>query len=131
MIDVTQIKLTLDQFSNGGPLIATAIAPINPFRDGRVVTDEVTGRKVTVVCPENGYATFDVKVSDPTDALTPLIEKSSYTNPVFVDFPGFVGRIYPIRDKDAKDKAIKEIVVSAKADAVRMVPAPGSDPIIE
>lgn len=129
MFDISKIELTLDQFSNDGPVIATAIAPINPFRDGRVVADEVTGRKVTVVFPDNGYETQDIKVDDPTDALTPLLEKATYTNPVFVDFPGFVGHIYLIRDKVSGKQ---NLVISAKANAVRVVPAPGSDdPLIE
>lgn len=130
MFDISKIKLTLDQFSNGGPVIATAIAPINPYRDGKVITDEVIGRKITVVFPDNSYETLDVKVSDPTDALTPLLDKATYSKPVLVDFLGFVGKIYPIRDKDSKEKLIKEIVISAKADAVRVVPGPGSDDLV-
>ena len=57
MIDISKISLTLSQFANGGPVIATSISPINPFRDGHSVTEEVVGRKITVVFPDNGYET--------------------------------------------------------------------------
>ena len=106
MIDISKISLTLSQFANGGPVIATSISPINPFRDGHSVTEEVVGRKITVVFPDNGYETQD---------------------PVFVEFPGFVGRIYLIRDKITGEK---NLVVSAKADSVRVVPAPGTDDLM-
>ncbi|NBI11317.1 hypothetical protein D1641_15075 [Colidextribacter sp. OB.20] len=124
MIDISKIPLTLSQFANGGPVIATGIAPINPFRDGHSVTEEVVGRKITVVFPDNGYETQEIKVSDPIDTLTPLLKEASFSNPVFVDFPGFVGRVYLIRDKITGEK---NLVISAKADRVRVVPAPGSD----
>ena len=127
MIDISKIPLTLSQFANGGPVIATGIAPINPFRDGHSVTEEVVGRKITVVFPDNGYETQEIKVSDPTDALTPLLKEASFSNPVFVEFPGFVGRIYLIRDKITGEK---NLVVSAKADSVRVVPAPGTDDLM-
>ena len=127
MIDISKISLTLSQFANGGPVIATSISPINPFRDGHSVTEEVVGRKITVVFPDNGYETQEIKVSDPTDALTPLLQEASFSNPVFVEFPGFVGRIYLIRDKITGEK---NLVVSAKADSVRVVPAPGTDDLM-
>lgn len=128
MIDISKIPLTLTQFANGGPVIATGIAPINPYRDGKPVTSEVVGRRVTVVFPDNGYETQDIKVDDPTDALTPLLEKATYSNPVFVDFPGFAGHIYLIRDKVSGKQ---NLVISAKATAVRIVPAPVSDDDLE
>ena len=127
MIDISKISLTLSQFANGGPVIATSISPINPFRDGHSVTEEVVGRKITVVFPDKGYETQEIKVSDPTDAFNPLIKEAYFSNPVFVEFPGFVGRIYLIRDKITGEK---NLVVSAKADSVRVVPAPGTDDLM-
>ena len=139
MIDISKISLTLSQFANGGPVIATSISPINPFRDGHSVTEEVVGRKITVVLNgsmgkprgaadlDNYFISRRLSKSGKLDALTPLLKEASFSNPVFVEFPGFVGRIYLIRDKITGEK---NLVVSAKADSVRVVPAPGTDDLM-
>ena len=79
---------------------------------------------MTVVFPGAGYQTLDVKVSDPTDALTPLLDKG---NPVYVDFDNFVGKIYDFADKTT---GIRRLGISAKATAVRVVAAPNTDDLL-
>lgn len=121
MYDVTSINLSLAAIAKGGPAIATKSAPLHPFRDGHSVKEEITGRRVTVVFPTAGYQTLEVKVSDPTDALTPLLNKGQT---VYVDFSGFAAKVYDFTDKAT---GIRRLGISAKADAVRVVPAPASD----
>lgn len=128
MLDISKINLTLSQLANGGPVIATDSSPMNPFRDGHLVTDEVVGRKITVVFPDNGYETQEIKVSDPTDTLTPLLKQASFAHPVLVDFEGFSARIYLIKDKITGQK---NLVLSTKADKVRVIPSTGDDFLVE
>lgn len=71
-----------------------------------------------MVFPGAGYQTLDVKVSDPTDALTPLLDKGQT---VYVDFDHFEARIYDFTDKAT---GVRRMGISAKADAVRVVPGP-------
>ena len=96
MYDLTTLLLPLLILARNGPVIATKIAALHPYRDGHSIKEEIIGRRVTVVFPGAGYQTLDVKVSDPTDALTPLLDKG---NPVYVDFDNFVGKIYYFADK--------------------------------
>ena len=96
MYDLTTLLLPLLILARNGPVIATKIAALHPYRDGHSIKEEIIGRRVTVVFPGAGYQTLDVKVSDPTDALTPLLDKG---NPVYVDFDNFVGKIYDFADK--------------------------------
>lgn len=119
-MDVASLVLDLRAFSKGGAVIATRIAAIHPFRDGHSVKEEITGRRVTVVFPAAGYQTQDVKVSDPTDALTPLLDKGQT---VYVDFDGFEAKVYDFTDKDT---GARRLGITAKATAVRVVPAPDS-----
>lgn len=119
-MDISSLKLDFNAFSKGGLAIAAKIAPLHPFRDGHSVKEEITGRRVTVVFPNAGYQTQDVKVSDPTDAITALLEKGET---VYVEFKNFEGRVYDFTDKSG----VRRLGISAKADAVRVVPAPASD----
>lgn len=119
MYDLTSLNIDLSTLANGGPVIATKVAPIHPYRDGHTVREEIVGRRVTVVFPDAGYQSMDVKVSDPTDALTPLLGPGKT---VHVDFEGFVGKIYDFPDKTT---GARHLGISAKATAVRVVPAPG------
>lgn len=121
MYDVTSINLTLTALAKGGPAIATKSAPLHPFRDGHSVKEEITGRRVTVVFPNAGYQTLDVKVANPIDELTALMGPGKT---ILVDFEGFEGRVYDFTDKAT---GIRRLGISAKADAVRVVPAPASD----
>lgn len=121
MYDIATLLLTLALFAKNGPVIATKIEAIHPFRDGRSIMEEITGRKVTVTFPAAGYEQLEIKVSDPTDALTPLLVKASYQNPIYVDFDGFAGRFYQVYDKVTKTS---KTVLSVKASAVRVVPGP-------
>ena len=124
MYDLTTLLLPLLILARNGPVIVTKIDPLHPFRDGHTIREEIVGRRVTVVFPGAGYQTLDVKVSDPTDALTPLLDKG---NPVYVDFDNFVGKIYDFADKTT---GIRRLGISAKATAVRVVAAPNTDDLL-
>lgn len=124
MYDLTTPLLPLLILARNGPVIATKIAALHPYRDGHSIKEEIIGRRVTVVFPGAGYQTLDVKVSDPTDALTPLLDKG---NPVYVDFDNFVGKIYDFADKTT---GIRRLGISAKATAVRVVAAPNTDDLL-
>ncbi len=124
MYDLTTLLLPLLILARTGPVIATKIAALHPYRDGHSIKEEIIGRRVTVVFPGAGYQTLDVKVSDPTDALTPLLDKG---NPVYVDFDNFVGKIYDFADKTT---GIRRLGISAKATAVRVVAAPNTDDLL-
>ena len=96
-------------------------------------TDKVIGLRVTVVFPGNGYDTQTVKVTDPTDRLSVLLDKATASRPVYVDFDGFTASVYTMRGEDgrwrtgvsAKAAAVRVVTgVSAKAAAVRVVQAP-------
>lgn len=127
MYDLTTLLLPLSILAHEGAVIATKIAAMHPYRDGHTIKEEIVGRRVTVVFPGAGYQTLDVKVSDPTDALTPLLDKGK---PIYVDFDGFVAKPYDFVDKAT---GVRRMGISAKADSVRVVPAPGSadDLVIE
>ena len=124
MYDLTTLLLPLLILARNGPVIATKIAALHPYRDGHSIKEEIIGRRVTVVFPGAGYQTLDVKVSDPTDALTPLLDKG---NPVYVDFDNFVGKIYDFADKTT---GIRRLGISAKATAVRVVAEPNTDDLL-
>ena len=124
MYDLTTLLLPLLILARNGPVIATKIAALHPYSDGHSIKEEIIGRRVTVVFPGAGYQTLDVKVSDPTDALTPLLDKG---NPVYVDFDNFVGKIYDFADKTT---GIRRLGISAKATAVRVVAAPNTDDLL-
>ena len=124
MYDLTTLLLPLLILARNGPVIATKIAALHPYRDGHSIKEEIIGRRVTVVFPGAGYQTLDVKVSDPTDALTPLLDKG---NPVYVDFDNLVGKIYDFADKTT---GIRRLGISAKATAVRVVAAPNTDDLL-
>lgn len=124
MYDLTTLLLPLLILARNGPVIATKIAALHPYRDGHSIKEEIIGRRVTVVFPGAGYQTLDVKVSDPTDALTPLLDKG---NPVYVDFDNFEARIYDFSDKAT---GVRRLGISAKATAVRVVAAPNTDDLL-
>lgn len=118
MYSIQGLVLDQDVLARGGPTIATKIKASHPFRDGHTVQEEIIGRRVTVVFPAADYQTLDVKVSDPTDALTVLLDKGK---PVYVDFDNFEARVYDFVDRETGQRRMG---ISAKADAVRVVPGP-------
>ncbi len=123
MYDFTTIKLLLAILANNGPVIATKISALHPFRDGKSIREEIVGRRVTVVFPAAGYQILDVKVSDPTDMITPLLNQGK---PVYVDFNGFDAHAYNFVDKGGQ----RRLGITAKADTVRVVPSPASDDLV-
>ena len=112
--------MTLDALSHGGPVILKSVAPDYEYDGDNRRTDKVVGLRVTVVFPGNGYDTQTVKVTDPTDRLSVLLDKATPSHPVYVDFDGFTASVYTMRGEDGRWRT----GVSAKAAAVRVVQAP-------
>lgn len=122
-MQIRNLRLSLDALSHGGPVILKDVAPDHEYDADNRRTDKVIGLRVTVVFPGNGYDTQTVKVSDPTDRLSALLDKATPAHPVYVDFDGFTASVYTMRDADGRWRT----GVSAKATAVRVVSAPGND----
>lgn len=116
-MQLRNIKLTLGNFSQGGPAIVTEVKPAYEYKDGERL-EKVTGLKVSVVFPGNRYDTLVVTVADPVDRLSAVLETG---RPVHVTFQGFTARVYVMEGRAG---------VSAKADAVHIV-ADDSDLVIE
>lgn len=119
-MNVKNLKLTLDALSHGGPVILRSVAPDYEYDADNRRTDKVVGLRVTVVLPGNGYDTQTVKVTDPTDRLSVLLDKATASRPVYVDFDGFTASVYTMRGEDGRWRT----GVSAKAAAVRVAQAP-------
>lgn len=119
-MNIKNIKLMMDNLSNGGPVILQSVSPDYEYDADRKRTEKVIGLKVTVVFPGNGYDTQVVRVSDPTDRLSALLDKVTPTSPVYVDFDGFTASIYTMRGDDGRWRT----GVSAKATTVRVVSLP-------
>ena len=115
MFDITTLDLSQEILSKNGLTIATQIKALNPYRDGHTVPEEIIGRRVTVVFPSAGYQTLDVKVSDPTDALSVLLNRGQ---PVYVVFDNFEAKIYDFTDRVTGKRRLG---ISAKATAVRVI----------
>jgi len=115
-MDIKKIKPDFAAFSNGGPAILKAVEPEHPYKDGKRVQTEVVGRKYTVVFPENGYETLVVKVLNPIDSMSPLLEKATATHPVYVEFDGFEAGFYNARNREG----VWSPVVFAKATGIRV-----------
>ena len=114
------LRLALDALSHGGPVILKSVAPDYEYDGDNRRTDKVVGLRETVVFPGNGYDTQTVKVTDPTDRLSVLLDKATASRPVYVDFDGFTASVYTMRGEDGRWRT----GVSAKAAAVRVVQAP-------
>ena len=119
-MNIKNLKLTLDALSHGGPVILKDVAPDHEYDADNRRTDKVIGLRVTVVFPGNGYDTQTVKVTDPTDRLSVLLDKATASRPVYVDFDGFTASVYTMRGEDGRWRT----GVSAKATAVRVAQAP-------
>ena len=98
-MQIRNLRLSLDALSHGGPVILKDVAP------------------------DHEYDTQTVKVADPTDRLSVLLNKATPAHPVYVDFDGFTASVYTMRDADGRWRT----GVSAKATAVRAVSGPGDD----
>lgn len=113
---ISNVDLNLSNFTKGGPVILTDFRPAYNYKDGKKL-DELVGRKAVVVLPGNNYDTLTVTVADPVDFLSPILAKASADKPVYVDFDDFQAHIYVMNGNAG---------VSAKASAIRVVPAPGT-----
>ena len=119
-MNVKNIRLSLESLSHGGPVILKSVAPDYEYDADNRRTDKVVGLRVTVVFPGNGYDTQTVKVTDPTDRLSVLLDQATASRPVYVDFDGFTASVYTMRGEDGRWRT----GVSAKAAAVRVAQAP-------
>ena len=113
-----KLKLSLENVTGSGPMILKRIEPIHPFRDGKSIREEISGRLVTVIVPENGYEPVSIEVTDPTDALTPLLSKATAASPVYVDFEDVT---VTIGSKRGKTEGAWEQFVKITASAVKVV----------
>ena len=119
-MNVKNIRLSLESLSHAAPVTLRSVAPDYEYDADNRRTDKVVGLRVTVVFPGNGYDTQTVKVTDPTDRLSVLLDKATPSHPVYVDFDGFTASVYTMRGEDGRWRT----GVSAKAAAVRVVQAP-------
>lgn len=104
--------IPLECLSGGGPAIATGTAPDYPYVDGTRDKSKVIGQRVTVVFPANGYEAQTVRVANPVDRLSAVLEQAK-GRPVYVSFTNFTARVYIMDGR---------VGVSAKADDVSVVP---------
>ena len=124
MYDIRTLTFTLAFLAHNGVAIVTKIAALNPFRDGHTIQEEIIGRRVTVVFPSAGYQTLDVKVSDPTDSLSVLLERGQT---VYVDFVDFEAKVYDFTDKVTGKR---HLGITAKASAVKAIEFPDDEKIV-
>lgn len=108
-MDATKADVHKKALTKGGKMILKGVRLSNVYKNGKR-TDETDGLRVEVVMEKNGYETLAVKVADPVDRLTAVLEKAD--GPIYVDFTGFNARIY-VRDNRA--------YISARADTVFIV----------
>ena len=119
-MDIKNLKLTLDNLSIGGPVILQSVSPDYEYDIDHKRTDRVVGLKIKVVFPGNNYDTQVIRVSDPTDRLSTLLDKATPASPVYVVFDGFTASVYTMRGDDGRWRT----GVSAKATTVRVVSPP-------
>ena len=127
-LNLEDLKLTLENVTGGGPMILKQIDPIHPFRDGKYIREEISGRLVTVILPENGYESISIEVADPTDALTPLLAKATAASPVYVDFENVtvgIGR------RKGRSEGQWENFVKITTSGVHLASAPSTDDLID
>ena len=110
-MQLKNLALTPENFTNGGPMVLTDVKTGYEYKDGQR-TDKVVGLKVTVVFPSNGYDTQTVTVADTVDRLSAALSKATPEHPVYVTFKGFNARVYVMNGRPG---------VSAKADSVQIV----------
>lgn len=113
-----KLQLKIENVTGGGPMILKRIDPIHPFRDGKSIREEISGRLVTVIVPENGYEPVSIEVTDPTDALSPLLTKATAASPVHVDFDDVT---VTIGSKRGRREGEWEQFVKITASAVKVV----------
>ena len=89
-MELHQLTLSFEALSGGGPAIAIDSIPFYEYRDG-ARTDRIIGHKITVVFPKNKYAHQDIKVLNPQDQLSSLLEN---VGSVPVQFEGIKISIY-------------------------------------
>lgn len=116
-MELKKLDLTIDAFSKGGQIIVTDIAPEYRYVDGERDLSKVIGLRVTAVFPGNGYESQIVKVSNPVDRLTVLLEKATPDKPLRVTFVNFHANIYTMRGNDGRWRT----GISAKAEDVKPV----------
>lgn len=118
-MDIKNLRLTWDNLTNGGPVVLSKVRAIHPYRDGKFVREEISGRSYTVVFPGNMYESQEVDIDDPIDAVSPILKKATYETPVLVEFDDL--NVY-IHAKKQKDGTWKD-VLGASAKAIRIVQA--------
>lgn len=116
-MDVKNLGLTIENFTKGGRAIVASVAPDYEYKDGVRDTSKPIGQRVTVVFPSNGYETQTVKVANPVDTLSVLMDKVTDDKPLCVKFVDFTASIYSMKGTDGRWRT----GVSARAADVKPV----------
>lgn len=77
-----------------------------------VKTDIIVGTRYTVVCPNNGFQTFSVKIKEENPSITQE-EINNSGGSIDVTFIGFEGKFFQNKNKD--------VLFSAKADKIEVI----------
>ena len=94
-MDITKIKLTIQQVANSDTVLITDVRELKEFVDNKV-TDKTIGWIYSVVAPANKYAGFSIKVNDLIPAITKEdLEAKGGT--VKAKVKGYEGTIYKDR----------------------------------
>lgn len=105
---LNNLNIGLSNVTNGGRMILTGVRQAYEYVNGKR-GDKVIGLRVDVVLEKNNYDSLTVKVSNPVDSLSAVLENAD--GPVYVTFEGFSARVYVMNG---------QADVSAKATAVRV-----------
>ena len=110
---IEELKLNIENFSNGGKAILASVSPNFIYEDG-VRTEKVAGAKVMVAFPNNGYKTQTVKApnNNPADLLAAFNAAEAAAKPLYVELVGFKASFY--NRKTPAGTWVKEITASAE-----------------
>ena len=126
-MELKKLDIPVEAFSRGGQIIATEITKDFAYVDGVRDLSKVIGHRVTAVFPNNGYETQVVRVANPVDSLSALLDKATPDKPLYVKFIDFHASIYSMRGDDGRWRT----GISAKASDVKPVLDDDLDIVIE
>lgn len=104
-MQVNTIKLPLSCIANAESVWAIDITELKKYENGKIITDEIVGYRVTCICPHNKFQNFSVKFGNKPSISLEDIEKNE--GKIEVKFINFEAKLF------LKDG---QIGISAKAD---------------
>ncbi|WP_160690739.1 hypothetical protein [Clostridium sp. C2-6-12] len=110
MITLNKIIVTLIQVAGSDTVLITDVKPLRTFVDGKI-TDDISNYSYTVVCPDNKYETFSVKIESKQPIIT--LEELESEGAIKAKIKGFEGRFYLNRDK--------EVLFTSKATGLEII----------